>query len=237
MRRGSVALTVLVSAALAMSDARGGSVSGSVLDDSGAVVPGAFVEIQLLPEFTLNSSGRLVLTEPAGSEAAQVDSSGWYSAGGLPAGRYLICAYSATPGSISNCEWTAPVAVADIASTGNVTAPLKLAAGTVVQIVVSDPQGLISPPGVRTVGSVGQYFYPGVMSAGGYFAAARLVAQSGGQRTYAVTIPKSATVSLFVDSDLQVSTGDGRSVPVRTPSGISVAGGPAVVTVNLAVRQ
>jgi hypothetical protein len=235
MRGRLVALIVLISVAMAMADARGGSVSGSVLDDSGAVVPGAFVEIQLLPEFARDSSGHLVSTEAAVSVTAQVDSSGSYSAGGLPAGRYLLCAYSTTPGYISNCQWTTPVAVADIASNGNVTAPLQLAAGTVVQIVVADPQGLIGAPGVRAVRSAVHYFYPGVMRADGYFAAARLVAQSGPQRTYAVTIPKSATVYLFVDSDLQVSTGAGQSVPVRTPSGVAVAGGQPVATVSLAV--
>lgn len=48
--------------------------------------------------------------------------------------------------------------------------------------------------------------------------------------------PKSSTVYLFVDSDLQVSTGAGQSVPVRTPSGVAVVGGQPAMTVNLVVQ-
>ena len=106
-----------------------------------------------------------------------------------------------------------------------------------MQIVANDPSALVSPPTGLVAIPSGHYFFPGVKDARGYFSAARLTAQTAIQHVYSVTIPNTATVELFVDSDISVTDSAGRSVPTRVPSGVTVTGGGGTVTITVALSS
>jgi hypothetical protein len=131
-------------------------------------------------------------------------------------------------GYLSNCEWNETVptlTVGDGAQLTNLT--LTVRKGTVVSIVAADPAHLVTPPSPPVAIPSGHYFFPSVRTAAGYFSIARISADSTGQHTYGVTIPTTATVELFFDSDLSVIGANGQPIPTGVPSGLLVAGGAA----------
>jgi hypothetical protein len=75
-----------------------------------------------------------------------------------------------------------------------------------------------------------------VKTAAGYFSIARLSADSAEQHTYSVTIPTTATVELFFDSDLSVISANGRPIATKVPSGLLVPGG-AVTTIRVSLSE
>jgi hypothetical protein len=226
-------ILVIVSCAAAQT-----TISGSIRDDSGAVVSGAFVRATRVREIARDSLGRLISEGSYASVSAQADGNGTFTLANLIAGKYYVCGYASGAGYISNCEWvrTVPtIAIGNNAPSSSIA--LTLAKGTVVTISVADPQGLISPSPVTNFGKPPKHhFYPGVITAQGYYDAAHYSADSGTSHLYVVTIPKSVTVALFVDTDLTTTTAAGQSIPSRVPSSISVAGGPDNLTINLNVQ-
>jgi hypothetical protein len=99
--------------------------------------------------------------------------------------------------------------------------------GTVVSVVATDPARLVTPPSAPVAIPAGHYFFPSVKTAAGYFSIARLSADSAGQHTYSVTIPTTATVELFFDSDLSVIGANGQPIATGVPSGLLVTGAAA----------
>jgi hypothetical protein len=181
--------------------------------------------------------GRVVPTGVRFSAIAQSDPTGGYSIAGLPAGQYDVCAEPAGKGYLGSCEWmpaSPPTSVAEGAISA--MAPLILRKGTIVQLAADDLGNLIVPvSGIATIRG-GRYFFPSVETAAGYFSSFQRAGQSGNQHIFTVTIPKTATVELFLDTDLLVTTSSGSTVPVDARSGIAVTGGPDTVMVEVSVQ-
>jgi hypothetical protein len=211
------------------------SISGAVLDDSGKAVSNVLVDVHRVRQFTRDQTGRLVGEATNFSAAMITDANGNFTATGLPSGQYLACAYPNGLGYLSNCEWNPTVpalSVGDGAQLTNLT--LTVRKGTVVSIVAADPAHLVTPPSGPVAIPSGHYFFPSVKTAAGYFSVARLSADSAGQHTYSVTIPKTETVELFFDSDLSVISANAQAIPTGTPSGLLIAGSAATtITVLL----
>lgn len=232
------AILALAISGAAWSQGDSSSVSGRVLDDSGNPLQGAMVWVQRVPEVSQNQLGQIVVTGVRFSASAQSDPAGGYSIGGLPAGRYAVCAEPATAGYLGSCDWTGAFPPTQVAAGASLAmAPLILRKGTVVQLIADDPSGLIQPAsGAAATKAQKHHFFPSVETAAGYFSSALPTGQSGTQRTFTVTIPKTATVELFFDTDLSVTTTVGAAVAADVRSGITVTGGPASVTVEVAVK-
>jgi hypothetical protein len=211
------------------------SISGAVLDDSGKAVSGVLVDVHRVRQFTRDQTGRLVGEATNFSAAVITDANGNFTVIGLPSGQYLACAYPSGWGYLSNCEWNETVpalTVEDGTQLTNLT--LTVRKGTVVSIVAADPAHLVTPPSAPVAIPSGHYFFPSVKTAAGYFSIARLSADSAGQHIYSVTIPTTATVELFFDSDLSVIGANGQATLKGTPSGLLVTGGAATtITVSL----
>ncbi len=213
------------------------TLNGSVHDDSGAVVAGAFVHATRVRDLVRDTYGHLISEGQYTSVRAQVAADGTFSLTSLPSGRYFVCAYGSSSGYISNCEWKSSVAATVVGTTTPSNIALTLSKGTVVTITVSDPQGLINPGPVTRLGTPPKHhFYPGVMSAQGYYSAARYSGDNGTSHLYVVTVPKSTTTALFVDTDLTTTTTTGQGIPPRVPSSVAIIGGPDAVTINLNVQ-
>jgi hypothetical protein len=117
---------------------------------------------------------------------------------------------------------------------------LQLASGTLLTFAVNDPGGVIvdtaSGPLINGLMPLfGGNFRIGVML-GPYYARAEFASQQSTVRTYIVAVPKSATLSLFPDTQLRLS--DPTSGPLVTgkPSLSVRTGSAATQTVNLQVE-
>jgi hypothetical protein len=228
-----VANAFLASAALAQMN-----VIGSVRDDSGAVPTGVVVENQQqrTPPSQANTSAPALGRAPSAiapgfSSATAVDPTGAFAFSSVPSGNYFVCAYSLAPGLLSNCEWSSQHKPVAVGTSGSIVVPIVLPRGTVVTLNLQDPNAALpqAPTGGPTLsGSLtneGHHFYPGVITAAGYYHAARQVSQSGVSHVYAATIPKAVSVRIFIDSDLFITDASGNEVPLRVPSSLSVSGG------------
>jgi hypothetical protein len=207
------------------------TVSGAVHDDSGGVPNASSVQIQQivpLKNRNLVSIGDVDKTPPPAPFAAtaSVDQKGTYSIPNVPVGTYVVCAYGTSQRLFSNCLWTSQYSTVSVESANVTVPPLVLSTGSVITIAVNDPAGAIVVPTqpFGTPPASGHYFFPGVIAENGYYSSARLVSQSGTTKTYVVTIPKTAIVRVFVDSDLAVTDAGGNTVPTRTPSSLIVQG-------------
>jgi hypothetical protein len=204
------------------------SISGGVIDDSGNAVPDVLVDIHRVRQFTRDQTGRLVGEATNFSAAVITDANGNLTVTALPPGQYLACAYPSGLGYLSNCEWSETVPTVTVGDGTQLTnLNLTVRKGTVVSIVAADPAHLVNPPSAPVAIPSGHYFFPSVKTAAGYFAIARLSANSAGQHTYSVTIPTTATVELFFDSDLSVIGANGQPIPSGVPSGLLVSGAAA----------
>ena len=81
----------------------------------------------------------------------------------------------------------------------------------------------------------GHHFYPSMMSQDGCYSPVRPLSQSGTHHFYQVTVPVSASLNLFVDSDLMVHDRNGNTVATRTPT-IPISGQAGAVTLSLSVQ-
>ncbi len=200
--------------------------SGTVTDDSGNAVPGVLVDVHRIRQFTRDQTGHLVGEPTNFSAAVSTDARGEFEVTGLPPGQYLACAYPSGLGYLSNCEWNQTVSTMTVGAGSQVAnLPLVVRKGTIVSIVAADAAHLITPPSGPVAVPSGHYFFPSVKTAAGYFSVARLSADSTGQHTYSVTIPTSATVELFFDSDLVITGPNGQPISTRVPTGLLVTGG------------
>jgi hypothetical protein len=135
------------------------------------------------------------------------------------------------PSYLSNCEF-APASDAFYSlSRGVLHRPiaLKLRRGTVVEIAVSDPFGVLGRPS-------GFHFQPSLIADGGHVKLAKLTGRIGTTSNYSASIPLDSTASLFVDTRLIVLGEDGKPLTKLDPTGIGIRGGPAVTRINLTVK-
>lgn len=195
-------------------------VSGNVQDDSGATLPGVTVEIHQWPAAAASNpvSGSVVQASNlvGFSSLSFTTPSGQFSFSGVPTGVYFVCAYSAVPGYISNCEWRTQFGTVSVGQTNVTLPPVVISKGSVVTLTLQDATGILN--------SGSHHFYPGVMTSTGYYAPARLVSSAAYSRTYVATIPKTVAAAIFVDSDRVVSDSGGSPITLRAPSDIKVSG-------------
>jgi hypothetical protein len=165
----------LLSCAFAQS---GGKIQGTVTDDSGKPVLGAYAVA------TFQSQA------DHSTYSAVTDAKGAYSFGSLPAGKYSICIH--TPGGphLNNCQW-ATESQATVAGGQTVSAPtIAVTEGALLQIRLDDPKKSISPSDDILVGiSLPNTFQP-----------MRLASSDATGRTYDAAVPKKTPVKVTVIS-------------------------------------
>lgn len=212
----------------------GGTLAGSVLDNTGRPVAGAHVLINHAPSIAAaHLSAPPTITGPLAATVV-ASSQGTFSVGALSPGEYIVCAEVSTPGLLDPCHWAASAPTATVAAgetTSGVT--VTMAAGAVVPIHISDPLAMLTPVSgsqmsfdlqVHAVTSKGLHYI------------AETQASSAVSRDLAITIPFGAAITLQVRSlHLIVNDQTGNPVP-SAGAGISVAAGavPSAVTYVIA---
>ena len=208
-------------------------VTGSVADDAGGPPPRATLvlrHIPDLPKLKLRETLRLP-SVPSFEKIAQIAQGvRAFSVDDVPYGLLHVCAYPDDLSYISNCEFTDPSGAFYKVSKGSLDRPLAIALrrGTIVEIAVSDPRGLISE-------SSGFHFNPALISSQGQIKPARFQSKLGSVLTYTAAIPVGTAAKLLVDTRLRVLGADGKRLEQLTPSAIEIHGGPPTARVTLQV--
>jgi hypothetical protein len=205
-----IALLTLAAAAAVDATAQTATISGRVTDQNANPLSGIAVLYNRIPNFTTDVNGMRIAVPPFVSSRVSTNAQGVFETPPMPAGAYHLCTMSPTPGQLSSCVYEPQPLVVSLGPAAPVTGvQFVVATGTVVTVQVTDAGGHIragSPFGIGTtaVGSPWSFF-------------AELVAQSGQELTYQMTLPKNYNFGLVVDTALPVTDPSGATVVSKQP--------------------
>jgi hypothetical protein len=170
------------------------SVTGSVVDDGGHVVPSARVLISYAPSVKAPVTAPPVVTGPLAATVT-VDGNGAFHADGLAPGQYIACAETTSPGYLDPCHWATSAPTFTVIA-GQTTSGISIVMpkGSVLHIHVDDPQQLLKP----VTGPVDLDFQIHVVTPKGLHYIAPLQSSTAVARDHAITVPFSTPVNLRV---------------------------------------
>jgi uncharacterized GH25 family protein len=96
---------ILLANCLLAASPGGGSLTGSVVDESGRPVAGARVQISYTPSIKTTFTAPTVITGPLAATVT-TDATGAFRADGLAAGQYIACAEAPASGFLDPCHWS-----------------------------------------------------------------------------------------------------------------------------------
>jgi hypothetical protein len=195
-----------------------GTLQGSVTDDSGGTVANAHVLISYAPPAGAPHPSTGPTITGAIAARAEADSSGEFSASGLPPGQYIACAEISPPRLLNPCSWTTSAPTFTV-NAGQTTQGVKIvmAKGAVLPIHVNDPMGLLK----AVTGAVDFDLEIHVVTPNGAHHGVPIQAQTSSGRDYAIAIPFGAGVAVRILSAHYVVTD--QSGNAVAPAGASVA--------------
>jgi len=242
MRLFTIALASIASAFCAgtvLAASAGGSITGSVVDQTGKPIAGASVLYRSIQTMTKTAGGQRVLTGPMVGSGVKTSADGTFTVTGLPPAGYMLCAYGVKDNHLGSCEWGQGTTRSDIAAGQTAQLRFVVAEGTLLTFQVEDPKHqIIDLESLSMVNGriplSGGNFPVGVW-AGAKYARAKLLSVNGAVRRYQLAIPKAATVRLHLDTSLRVADANGAALTIRQPSTAIAAGGQSEVVINLAI--
>ena len=127
-----------------------GSISGRVVDTTGKPIAGIVVGASKIPDLAKKDFSNLVTVRSATA------ADGSFRVGGLAAASYRLCAHSTIGPYLNTCNWPTvadphKVSLAAGAAQNGIT--IVMTKGTVMKVVVSDPQGLLSKTAKSAAGT------------------------------------------------------------------------------------
>lgn len=148
------ALVSVISDLAAFAQSNLGSIQGTVLGSDGTPIPGARVYAAIKATTQKTAAPPILMSRIQAAAIAGQSTVGSVSAGikatvpaptsaflisGLPAGAYILCAQTTTPGWLDPCHWSASLPAITVAAGQNVTGQtVTMAKGAVVQFTVVD---------------------------------------------------------------------------------------------------
>lgn len=236
--RGSATLSMVVSVQAQLLFAQGGavgSISGTVLSDSGAPVTGVAVGFVRASVLAKGKSGRLVVKDPGASFVVNTGADGTFHAASLADGLYHLCPAAGPPSQVPDCGWEEVASIFVTSGQAVNGVVRRIHEGSALTILVNDPNGRIVLPPVP--GNFGRRFAVGVIDQTGRYNSARLATSTPTQRAFQVTIPQQRSFHLFIDTEFLVLDSFGKPVEVRKPTSLTVSPGTQdKVTVSLTVK-
>ena len=198
-----------------------GSVSGTVVDNTGIPVPNARVVLSLAlssNSASAKAAGPPTITGPR-TAAVTADLLGRFSAT-IPGGSYVACAQAPVEGFLDPCHWAAAAPGFNLTAGKQLTGvTITMARGAVVPIRVNDPQGLLT----AVTGPFNPNCRFDVVTAKGLHYPARIQAQSAAGEDHAVTIPFGSALQLQVISPhLVLADSSGKTVSAAAPLSVAL---------------
>lgn len=213
-----VILLAVSATALAQAPVGSGTLSGTTVDEAGVPPAGARLNYSKLTEYVRDQSGRRVVKELGFSSAVIAGVDGRFSIPGLPAGRYSLCAAGTGQNQVGSCDWTGvPVVLLGAGQEiDNLTRTIRN--GTVMTFRVLDQDGRIVLPDSQGKVPPERWLFLGLVSDSGFYRRAELVSKTTSEYVVQLTIPRGASVRLFIDTDLTVTDASGGQLETKRPT-------------------
>lgn len=205
------------------------SISGSVVDDSGAMVAGTKVYYKNAPTTVRDRFGHTSVTGQLVSSSVPTGNDGTFSVTALPADVYWLCAEVLQPGhQIRSCDWGfggTKVDLTKAASAQNVK--LQLHSGVTLTFQVTDARNQIKDFAAGAMGPTATGNFRILVVNGTWLRPAQLVSVTGSLHQYAVTVPVSRSMRLLYDTKLTVLNQQNAAVvPDKLADTVTVSGQP-----------
>jgi hypothetical protein len=197
--------------ALAQSSGAAGSLSGSITDTQGVPIPGAQVRyMSITPSVAAGLRPTPGPGETVANGIVTADASGDFSAAGLLAAPYVLCASVPSAPYLDSCVWGQPVRVTVSAgATANQT--LVLQKGVFLNVRVNDPMALL--PQVVDGPWTPHKLLVGVTYGTGAYQGVRNTAVDSSGHSYQLIVPVGIPFSLALYStDVALTDANGATV-------------------------
>jgi len=209
-----------------------GSIQGTVVGDNGKPIPGARVYAAAKSTSQQVKAPPTIATKVGNAVNAAPD--GAFTIPALPAGPYVLCAQTTTPGWLDPCQWSSSISLVTLATGQNLTGQkVVMTAGAILQVRINDPSQFLTPTAaaiahdvdVLALASNKAYYY------------ARIASTDPTGRTHQLTLPFGATHTLIVRSQ-QFTLSDEKGVAIPSTGhteSVQTAAGATSQTYNFTI--
>jgi hypothetical protein len=210
------------------------SISGSVVDDSGAPLAGSTIAYRNSPTAVRDQSGHTRVTGSMVESSTVTAKDGTFSVTGLPPSVYWLCAEGTQTTHIRSCDWGFGNTKIDLTTTASVTnLKLQVHTGVILTFQVNDPRNQIKDF-TASAGPAPGNFRIFVVN-GVWVRPALPVSVSGTTHQYALLVPQSGAFRMLLDTKLTVvDQAQTAIVPGKLTDTVSISQQP--VTYNLTVQ-
>ena len=189
-------LTLLFLALSVTAFSQSGRIAGSVVDDSGAPIPGASVTAAL---WSTTQTLTLVPGKPPAfmpvPANALTGAKGEFQIDGLIAGQYYVCVEKPDAAILNPCLWADPPTPVDVGAAATVSGLVVTASkGIAINVRVQDAKGLL------TVNPAADDVWVGTFHRKSPFIPGRIVQRDPAGRTMSVIVPRGQAASIAVSS-------------------------------------
>ncbi len=193
-----IVLAICAVAPSLFAQSAGGSIAGTLVDETGAAVKSALV--------VASKTG-----VPPATGNALSNANGAFFIAGLQQGAYSICVQDSSGTYLDPCDWSASPATVNL-QTGQQAKGLRvtLKKGTPVFVKLNDQGKLLD---LSTPAKLLPFLFLGVKTPKGLFSPAVLTSKDNSGRTYRATVPPDTALRLTIFSP-QVSLTDDKGLPI-----------------------
>ena len=213
------------------------TISGTVVDDSGAVVAGTKVYYKNVPTTVRDHAGHTSVTGPVVSSSVATGKDGSFSVPALPAGVYSLCAEALQQDQqIRSCDWGFGSTKVDLTTaTSAENVKLQVHSGVTLTFLVNDARGQIKD---FTTGAMGMPSVLGnfriLVVNGTWLRPAQLVSVTGSVHKYTVMVPATRSMRILLDTKLNVLNQKSTAMaPGKLDDTIAVSGQPMNYTMTV----
>ncbi len=186
-----------------------GSIQGTVVGSDGTPLAGARVSAGLKANVATIKAPPTLLTKITNSVTASPGNT--FSVSGLPAGAYVLCAETSSPGWLDPCHWSANMPVINLAAGQNLAGQtVVMTKGAVVQVRINDPSKVLTTlPGAFT-----HDVEVLALGANNLYYNARVISTDATGRTHELTLPFNASHTFIVRSQqFALADSNGAALP------------------------
>jgi hypothetical protein len=224
---------LFVFALCATARAQTGKIIGRAVDGSGNAVAGAVITASLkppIPPGTTITGGSLPVFMPVSANSLS-GASGAFEIDNLTAGAYVVCMEKTAAALLNPCIWSDMQTIVTVSASGAANTTVTAVNGTVINIRVADPSGLLSAAPTKDDIMIG------VAHGQAPFLPAQVISRDAGGKTVGVTVPAGQAIAInvysagFTLTDTTGTTSSSKSFTIPISAAQTVAAASAALPV------